>query len=231
MRAEADTRARATSDPRGEVATTAALMPVIDAGGGPSPTVSIGTSESAASSEPWLPPPRWCGRRGRRTPSRARPRRAPRRRSGSASAAAARARPSGSVVEKRVVLVAVAPRRRAGRPPRSSTIPAAGWPSSRSATPPRLVGVDHRRAVRRGDAGRRRRRGARRARPSTGRGRSRRSRRSARGTRPARRRPPISADTRRRCVRAPRARRRARPRARRSRSPAGSRRGGRSRRA
>ena len=34
-------------------------MPVIEVGGAPSPTVSIGTSESAASSEPWLPPPRW----------------------------------------------------------------------------------------------------------------------------------------------------------------------------
>ena len=35
------------------------LIPVIDVGGSPRPTVSIGTSESETASEPWLPPPTW----------------------------------------------------------------------------------------------------------------------------------------------------------------------------
>ena len=124
--------------------------------------------------------------RGRRTPSRARPRRAPRRRSGCAAP----------------------PRRARGRRGSSSS-------SARSSSPraardqlavleeerdvdrrlaverrrerARVVAVDHRRAVRGGHAARRRPRAARPARCASGRGRSRGRRRSARGTRPGRR--------------------------------------------
>src|SRR5262249_31317913 len=49
--------ASATAPPKCSGSTP--LMPVIDAGGGLKPTVSIGTSESAARSDPWLPPPAW----------------------------------------------------------------------------------------------------------------------------------------------------------------------------
>ena len=52
VRAVADTRARLPQGFAAKWSTTSCLMPVIEVGGGPSPTVSIGTSESAASSEP-----------------------------------------------------------------------------------------------------------------------------------------------------------------------------------
>src|SRR6266542_248555 len=47
----------ATATPK--CARTSALISMIEAGGSPSPIVSIGTSESAGASDPWLPPPRW----------------------------------------------------------------------------------------------------------------------------------------------------------------------------
>src|SRR2546427_288253 len=43
-------------------------MPVMLSGGGPSPTVSIGTIESPGNREPWLPPPKPWSRVGVRPP-------------------------------------------------------------------------------------------------------------------------------------------------------------------
>ena len=210
-------------------------------GGASIPTASIGTSESPATSEPWLPPPSVVAagevgeldarpRRRRaarpRSGSRARPRRARARRGGRGAlrrrSSASRRRPARSG----------APRRRAGRPPRrprgratTSTAAVAVEPAGELAgvVAAARQPVDHAGAVRavttRSHAGEARPRSRdRRARPASGRGRSRRSRRSARGTRPARRPPRQRADgrvaARERLVR----RVRARARARRSRS-------------
>ena len=109
-------------------------MPVIDGGGGPRPTVSIGTSESAASSEPWLPPPGMVASRevdelpaGRGRDEHLAGVRV-RERGGCAHATV------GHLVEQRLVLVAVPARHDLRPSSRKSTIPAAGWASSRSAT-------------------------------------------------------------------------------------------------
>ena len=132
-----------------EVAEHSVLDPGDRFGRRPRPTVSIGTSESAASSEPWLPPPRWCrpARSTNSQPGAAETSTSPafglRERRGGTLA------PVGHRVEDRVVLVAV--RRATTRPPsRKRTIPAAGCSSRCSATRADRR-VDHCGAVRRGN--------------------------------------------------------------------------------
>ena len=104
-------------------------------GGAPSPTVSIGTSESARSSEPWLPPPRWW-----------RPARSSNSQPGAAETSTSpafglRERGSGAhaPVRHRRRAAQGPRRRRAARPRRPSsgkrTMPADGSASKRSATP------------------------------------------------------------------------------------------------
>src|SRR5581483_524481 len=108
------------------------LMPVIDAGGSPSPTLSIGTSESATSSDPWLPPPRWWwpARSTNSQPGAAETITAPA--FGFRSAASARARPSGTASSS--PRSAPTSRRATSSPfSRKTTMPAAGSASRRSA--------------------------------------------------------------------------------------------------
>src|SRR5206468_7317082 len=71
------------------------FSPVIDPGGSSKPIVSIGTSESSAASEPWLPPPTWLrpARSANSQPGAAATITSPA--FGLRSAASARARPSG----------------------------------------------------------------------------------------------------------------------------------------
>ena len=131
-------------------ASSSPLMPVIDGGGSPRPTVSIGTSESAVASDPWLPPPTWLrpARSANSQPGAAETITSPA--FGLRSAPSARARPSRYSSRS---ARSSSPSRRATTSPssRKSARSTAGSPSSASASFARVVAVEHRGAVRRGD--------------------------------------------------------------------------------
>ncbi len=112
--------------------------------------MSIGTSESAGSSEPWLPPPRWCrpARSRNSQPGAAETSTSPA--FGLRSAAAARDAAVGDLVEHRDVFVAVAPNDQLAVffEEHDSCCRLRVEPFGDGA---RVVGVDHAGAVRRGD--------------------------------------------------------------------------------